>query len=354
MKLDDPITVGKVELKNRVVLAPMVSSYATESGEITDKMVNYYRRFAIGDVGLLYLEAALVTEGGASWDRCVGAYHDFFTPGLKRLVSRIHAKGSKVILQLYHAGRQVIITDGRAKAASAIDCPWCRAKTREMSVEEILKVEDDFAAAAVRAKEAGFDGIEIHGAHGYLIAGFVSPSTNKRTDQYGGSFENRTRFPLEILKKVRAAVGDDYLISYRISADEYVDGGFELEEAKRLSSELVKNGVDIMSVSACNLESLNLNKEFRRDFRIKKGLFLHLSRGIKSVVDVPVVGVGRLHHPEVARKALEDGDADLIAIGRGLLTDPDWARKAILGRDDEIMMCAGCEVCFHHVKGCPV
>ncbi len=335
--------IGSLKIPNRLVMAPVDTNFADYEGKVSEKMLAYYSMRAGGGVGMIIVENSQV-EGprGKNTIRQLCVSDDRFIPGLKRLAFSIHKHQIPAILQLHHAGRQTTreITGGlQPVAPSPVPCKTLREKPRALTIEEIEEIEDRFAKAAVRAQKAGFDGVEIHGAHGFLIGQFMSPYTNRRTDIYGGDFEGRMRFPLRIVEKVRAAVGDDYPILFRFSADEFVKGGLTLEESKKIARRLEEAGVDALDVSAGIYETLFTILE---PMTYQEGWRVYLARGIKEVVSIPVITVGNIRYPNTVEQILARGDADFVAMGRALIADPEWPNKAKEGREDEIRYCISC------------
>ncbi len=264
------------------------------------------------------------------------------------MTTAIHASDVPIFQQLTHAGRlaSASVTGVQPIGASSIPHPVTGEIPHSLSVEEILNVESMFAAAALRVKKAGFDGVEIHGGHGYLLTDFVSPYTNHRTDQYGGDLNNRARFPLETVSKIRQTVGPDFLISFRLSATEFIPNGFCLNEAKIFAVKLERAGVDVLHISAGNNEQPSTMVKTIPLQSTPPGCFAHFAAAIKAVVNIPVITVGRIDSPEVAEKILVDGQADLIAVGRAFIADPYWPVKALAGRLKDINKCIACN------KGC--
>jgi NADPH-dependent 2,4-dienoyl-CoA reductase/sulfur reductase-like enzyme len=218
---------------------------------------------------------------------------------------------------------------------------------KELSYEEIQKIIEAFGAAALRVKEAGADGVEIHMAHGYLINQFLSPFSNKREDEYGGDADRRMRMAHEVLRAVRNKVGADFPVLCRLSADEYVDGGLKIDASKEIAKALERNGADALHISACVAASGYLNHP---PYYAEEGVFAHLAQGIKSVVSIPIIAVGRIRTPELANRILEENKADLISMGRALIADPDLPMKALQGRTDEILPCISCNRCILSIR----
>ncbi|MDH4100380.1 MAG: NADH:flavin oxidoreductase [Nitrospirota bacterium] len=352
MKLSDSVTLRGKLIKNRIVMPPMATNYASEDGGVSERMINYYSRKALGGPGMVIVEATLVKEGGSGWHNQLSIDRDELVPGFRTLASKVREKGAIALLQLFHAGRQTF-TEKVAVAPSAISCPVCSKETRELHGEEVLEIEDAFADAARRAMEAGFDGVEIHGAHGYLISQFVSPLTNHRTDEYGGSLERRMRFPVNIIRKVREAVGEKAILSYRMNADEFVPEGVDISMGREIARIIAQESVDLIHVSAGLYEAF-FNAELMAQFKKKYGIYRHLAREIKSDIPIPLIAVGKLDKPGTAREVLQQGEADFVAVGRGILTDDEWPKKALAGRDDEIVYCIYCDVCNYHKYDCPI
>jgi 2,4-dienoyl-CoA reductase-like NADH-dependent reductase (Old Yellow Enzyme family)/thioredoxin reductase len=354
--LFQPIKIRSMELKNRVMMAPMVTGYAGPDGEVTERLIDYLVARAWGGVGLIEVEAAFVRPDGKVAVNELGIHKDELIPGLRQMTDLVHKGKAKVSVQLIHGGRQTTasIIGSQPVAPSPLADPSTGETPRELTVPEILEIEEAFAQAARRAKEAGFDAIELHGAHGYLIGQFLSPFSNRRTDEYGGNLPGRTRFAVEIVQKTRQVVGDDYPIFFRISADEYVSGGLDLPQSQAIARILQDAGVDAISVSAGNYASPGLI--FVPPLEIERGIFVPLAQGIKQAVSIPVVAVGRLHEPAMAAQVIALGQADMVALGRALLTDPGWVEKTQRGEVDEIKPCISCnQACINYLlSGQPV
>jgi 2,4-dienoyl-CoA reductase-like NADH-dependent reductase (Old Yellow Enzyme family)/thioredoxin reductase len=349
MKLLDPISIGSMQLKNRIVMPAMVTNFASDTGAVTERLVTYHITRAKGSVALIIVEAACVESNlGRLVVNQLRVDSDKFLPGLAELTEAVHLHGAKIALQIHHAGRQTTLeaTEGRIPV-SASDVPFIDkygsgtiiVKPRPLTIEEISDLVEKFGDGARRAKAAGFDAVEVHGAHGYLIGQFLSPYTNRRNDAYGGSFEGRMRFALEVVQRVKEKVGPGYPISFRISADEFTEGGMTLELAKRISVELEKAGVSVIHVSGSTGDAA---PPIVAPMAVKRGYMVHLAEGVKAVVDVPVITVGRINDPELAEKILQEGKADLVAMGRGLIADPQLPLKTIEGRFNEIRKCIAC------------
>nr|PZN05356.1 MAG: NADH oxidase [Bacillota bacterium] len=337
--------IGKLTVRNRIVMPPMATNLANEDGSVSQKLIDYYVARAKGGVGLIILENVQVSYPQGKNVACqLRLDDDKYTAGFFELAEAVHNYGAKIFMQIHHAGRQTTpgITEGiQPVAPSPVPCGFLKVQPRELTLEEIEDIIQRFVNTAVRAKTAGFDGIELHGAHGYLIGQFMSPRTNKRVDQYGGSLERRMRFPLEIIRRIKEAVGDDYPISFRFSADEFIEGGNTLEEGKQIAKMLEEAGVHVLHVSSGIYESMPTILETSR---FEQGWRLYLAETIKKIVNIPVITVGVIRDPEFAEEIIASGKADFVAIGRGLIADPEWPRKAKEGRFDEVRKCISCNV----------
>ena len=342
MELTKPIKIGNLNLKNRVVMAPVKTGYATSEGQVTEELIQYYVNRAKGGVGLIVLESAYVDLSGKEIPRQLGIYDDSMVEGLRRLITPLQEAGSKVAVYINHAGRiaNPMVTKLPLIAPSSIACPTIGVEPQGIPHEDIKKWQNTYVKAAVRAYEAGADALEIQFGHGYLIHQFLSPHTNKREDEYGGSFENRIRFGMEILDEIKKEIGVDFPIIVRISADEFVPGGWALEDAIRLAKILEDKGVaaiDASLGSSCESGAITL-----QTLGTQKGLAWEFASKIKKQVNIPVIAVGRINTPELAEEILVSGKADLVALGRPLVADPLFVEKATSGRSKEIRRCAAC------------
>lgn len=331
-----------MELRNRAVMPAMGTGYGGRDGRVTDRLVAYLARRAKGGTGLIITEVCAVDPRGKGFPTELGAFRDDFIPGLAKLPEAIHREGGKVALQLHHAGRETFqaVAGAMPEGPSPIPSEILRQPCEEMSRERIAEVIAAFAGAAGRARAAGFDAVEIHGAHGYLLNQFLSPFSNRREDEYGGSDENRARFALEIVRAVRAKAGPDLAVLCRVSAEEVVKGGYELGFMQWLAPRLAEAGADAIHASVGvystpgNLSIAALDTE--------PGFNLHRARAIKQAVKIPVIGVGRVNDPRLADRAIARGDADLVSFGRQHLTDPDFLAKAKRGDFEDIRFCLAC------------
>ncbi len=345
-KLFTPIPFGSLRLRNRIVMPAIHLSYTPE-GFVTDRLVDFYVERAAGGVGLIIVGGCPIDEyaGGRFM---IGLSEDKFLPGLRTLTDSVHEHGVPLAAQLYHAGRYSLSAQiGRQPLApSALKSSLTRETPREMTLEDVQRTIGSFAEAAGRAKEARFDAVEISASAGYLLSQFLSPIANARTDDYGGSFENRIRFALEVVEAVRHEVGSDYPIIVRIAGNDFMEGGNTNQEARLFARELEQAGVDAINVTGGWHET----KVPQITMAVPRGAFTYLAQGVKRVVDIPVVSSNRYSDPLLADRVVRQGLADLIAMGRPLIADPDLPRKAEEGRLDEIVHCVACnQGCFDHV-----
>jgi 2,4-dienoyl-CoA reductase-like NADH-dependent reductase (Old Yellow Enzyme family) len=300
-----------------MVMPPMQTRLATTEGAVTDALVNHYVERS-NELGLLIIEHSYVSLDGMLNKRQVSICDDTFIFGLNKLSSSIHAKATPIVIQLNHAGSHA---DEKITGTQPVG-PSRSQGSRPLQLNEIESLVESFAMAARRAMKAGFDGVEIHGAHRFLLNQFYSPLTNRRHDQYGGSLENRMRFPLEVIERVKEQLGRRLLL-YRLGADDLDPRGVQIEDSQKFAVKLQEAGVDIIDVSGgmCGSRPDQLQN--------KQGFFIPHAQHIKKVVKVPVIGVGGITEPEYANKVIQDGCVDLVAIGRSLLKDPTWVLKAI-------------------------
>lgn len=355
-KLFSPITIGTLTLKNRLVTTAMESCYCDDEGMITQRYIDYVAARAKGGWGMQTTELTSVSKNGRAFYRCCELWDDKFIPGHKRMVDAVHANGGRICIQLAHGGRQTgfAVTGVQDVAPSALACP-VRANTpedkpRELSIDEIHEIIGDFARTALRAKQAGYDAIELHGAHGYLIQQFFSPFSNKRTDRYGGSLRNRARFALEVVASVRAVVGNDFPLIFRLSTSELMGGArLEIGDTRALAVMLEEAGVNAINASVGSHSTAGYTPNVPA--AVPHGYNLDLTEEIKKVVSIPVFGNGRINDPYMAEAVLRSGKADVIAMGRASLTDPEFPNKARTGRIDEIVSCVGCsQGCTGNIK----
>jgi 2,4-dienoyl-CoA reductase-like NADH-dependent reductase (Old Yellow Enzyme family)/thioredoxin reductase len=347
--LFSPFRIGNLELKNRIVMPPMATNFAGEDGSVNGRHIDYYVKRAKGGVGYITFEHTGILRQGRAFPNMALIDSDQNIPSFRKLAEAIHQENGKIFIQINHAGRQTSasVTGSPIVAPSAVPCPVRKEMPKELSHEEIQHIIEAFGTAALRVKEAGADGVEIHMAHGYLINQFLSPFSNKREDEYGGDADRRMRMAVEVLRQVRNAVGPDFPVLCRLSADEYVEGGLRLEDTKEIAKALERNGVDALHVSACVAASGYLNHP---PYYAEEGIFAHLAQGVKSVVHIPVIAVGRIRTPELANQILEENKADLISMGRALIADPNLPMKALHDRREEIIPCISCNRCILSIR----
>jgi 2,4-dienoyl-CoA reductase-like NADH-dependent reductase (Old Yellow Enzyme family)/thioredoxin reductase len=341
--LFSPGRIGSLEAKNRIVLAPMVRNYADERGFVTPRYVAHIDRVARGGVGTMILEASFVRQDGKGFTHELGLHVDDAIPGIRKLVDAAHSHSALIGPQLFHAGRQTSsnVTGMQPIAPCPLPDPTVNELPRSLNVDEIQEIVNAFAQAARRAKDAGCDFVEIHGAHGYLITQFLSPYSNLRSDAYGGSEEGRMRFASEVYQAVRKAVGPEFPVTMRISADEMVPDGLTLEDSASIAKRLEELGVDAIHVTSGNYASFNRGYMIS-PMSMPDGLEVPFAEWIKSCVSVPVIAVGKIRSPAMAEDIIRTGKADFVAIGRSLLADPDWPKKAQEGRIEKIRNCIAC------------
>jgi 2,4-dienoyl-CoA reductase-like NADH-dependent reductase (Old Yellow Enzyme family)/thioredoxin reductase len=355
MKLFTPAKIGKLEMKNRIIMPAMGTGFA-EDGEVTERMIRYYEERAKGGVGLIIVEVITVERRGWAGSTRLRIDSDKFIPGLKKLANSIKKYGARAAIQLQHSGVQAKtkVTQMQSVGPSPLMNPLADPgpAPKVLSIKEIHDLVSAFADAAVRAKKAGYEAIELHGTHSYLIDQFMSPHFNKRTDMYGGSPDNRARFACEIVESIKNRLGEDFPVTFRMTGNEYVDGGITLEDAKVNAQLLQKAGVDCISMSV----GVSENMVSTPPMSFPKGCFVYLAEGVKKEVDVPVVTAGRINDPVYAEQILQEEKADLIAIGRPLIADPYFPRKAEKGEFDEIVPCIACNLgCIGRLKaGLPI
>lgn len=342
-----PGKIGSLETSNRIVMAPVATNYASETGGVTPALIEFYERRAAGGVGLIIVENSCVDypagKGGATQLRLDD---DSFIPGLSRLVDAVHHHHSRICIQINHSGPSgpAEKTMGQGPVgASDINFSPVLAPPRPLDLREIETIIEKYASAVLRAKKAGFDTVELHAGHCYLIAHFMSPFTNNRTDEYGGDFDRRLNFPVRIIRRCRELVGHDYPIMVRLSGDEFLEGGRGLEESKKVARVFEKETINAIHVTVGTHASVHPSGTCTADpVGYEQGWRVYTAEALKSVVDIPVIAVGVIREPWFAEQVLADGRADFIAIGRGLVADPDWVEKAALGDSEAIRICISC------------
>jgi 2,4-dienoyl-CoA reductase (NADPH2) len=328
------MTIKGLTLKNRLTMAPLYLGYAGEGGTVSDMLLDHYRLMARSGVALVVVENSAVDfpEGSGS-TRTLRADTDDNLEGLTQLAETIQQEGALACLQINHAGRFAVAAK-EAVAPSAVETFGRMPKPLDR--DGIERIIDQFAQAAVRSKTAGFDMVELHGGTGYLLAQFLSPRTNKRTDDYGGGLPNRQRFPLQVLAKVQEAVGD-YPVGYRFLADEWLPDGLQLSESKQFAKSLADAGIAYISVMGDTYESFFLPEIV--DKSKHEGYMLDLAAAVKSTAEVPIISAGRFATGGFADRAIEAGKTDLVGLARVLWADPDWPQKVLDGREADMVQC---------------
>lgn len=317
VSLLDPIEIKGLTLKNRIVMPPMHTGLATADGAVTDRLIEHYVQRSKA-LGLLIVEHSYVSLDGKLSEKQLGIYDDELVSDLERLPSSIHAMGTPVVIQISHAGR----TANKEITGMPPVAPSPFGDARALQNEEVEALAEAFATAAGRAMRAGFDGVEVHGAHGFLLNQFFSPLANRRGDQYGGSLENRMRFPLDVIEKVKERIGERLLL-YRLGSDDLDSAGVTIEDSKKFAIKLQDAGVDIIDVSG------GLCGSRPKQLQARQGYFIPQAQQIKAAIDVPVIGVGGITDPGYANQVILEGKVDFVAVGRALFGDPDWTLKAI-------------------------
>jgi 2,4-dienoyl-CoA reductase (NADPH2) len=334
-----PMKISGLRLKNRITMAPLYLGYAELGGKISRLILEHYRLMARSGAALIVVENSCIAAKGSGSPRTLRCDHDRYITGLETLSATIKQEKSLAALQINHAGR-FSYTD-ESVAPSAV--PAFGKVPRELTRKEIGTIQKQYAKAALRVKKAGFDMVELHGGTGYLLAQFVSPRTNKREDSYGGPLENRMRFPLEVVRRVKDLVGD-FPVGYRFLAHEWLPDGLQVKESGRLAKALEEAGVAYLSVMGGTYESFFLPEIIKKSQR--PGYMVSLAAAIKKHVRVPVITAGRISTPARAESILRNRKADLIGLARVLWVDPEWPRKARRGQDGSIRKCSpNCDAC---------
>lgn len=388
-----PMNIGNVSIKNRVVMSPMMLGFGTFDGTATEALMNYYEERAKGGVGLIITEITRVNDvtGAASFNQ-LGASHDYQIPMLSELANRIHKHNTKIFVQLHHPGRQNlglmigtvplsitmnkcfpfyskllfnnvvpigkkfqenrivphVVSPSKCENSYFSDC-----NNRALSNKEVKRLVSQFIQGAVRCKKAGIDGVELHAAHGYLIQQFLSPNTNQRTDEYGGSFKNRMRFLLEIISGIRKECGKDFPIIVRLSVDECYEmigkkgKGYALQDGIKMAKVLEKAGIDAIDVSSAAYDTFNYWLE---PVTFDCGWRKYMAKAVKEQVSIPVLAANLIRSGEQAEKQLEEGCQDFISIGRPTIADPHWAEKIKDDKEEDVKRCICCLYCFESME----
>ena len=346
--------VGRLELPNRIVFAATSSELADDDGFVTEDMVEYYAERARGGAGLLVVEATYVVPEGKRLHHNAMLHGDRYVPGMRRLVEAVHAAGARVALQLNDGGRESIpeVSGVPPRAPSAVPSRFTAVGDpvipQELTVAEIHELIRRFTEAALRAGAAGFDAVELHGAHGYLIGEFLSPESNRRQDEYGGDTRHRARFFVELVQAIKRALGREYPLICRMNGRDLVPGGLELDEAVEIGALLQAAGADSVSVSG----GIHASRPYGvvPGMSVPRGCYVAYSAAFKRRLAIPIMAVGRINTPELAEEILAAGHADLICLSRALLADPYFPAKAREGRVDHIVPCIACNECIGAVQ----
>lgn len=323
--LIEPLTSGKLTLKNRLVMPPMATSKSNKDGSVSKEILDYYdEKTQGGYIGLIVIEHSYITKQGKASEGQLSVANKSDFEGLCELAKIIHKNGSKVVMQINHAGSaaSTSVTGLDVVGPSAIKNPRLGNVPKELTKEEIKIIIEDFKKAALLVKEAGFDGVEIHSAHGYLLNQFFSPLTNKRTDKYGGDVLGRIRLHLEVIAAVKEVVGADFPILLRLGASDYQDGGSTIEDSKIAAVEFEKAGIDILDITG-GFCGYILPKN------TTQGYFSSLTKALKEVVSIPIILTGGITEASFAEKLLSEKKADLIGVGRAIFKDSKWSESAI-------------------------
>ena len=338
-----PLTVKNMTIKNRIVMMPMGTNYGEQNGEMSFLHINYYEQRAKGGTGLIIVEnASIDSPQGSNGTTQLRIDHDNYLPRLFKFCENIHRYGTKIAIQINHAGASAVSSRINMQPVSASDVPSKEGGEipRPLSKEEILHIVKKYGEAAKRAQTAGFDAVEIHAGHSYLISQFLSPITNKRTDEFGGSVENRTRFCRMVIDEVRKQVGPFFPIMLRLSADELMEGGNTLDDTLEYLDYLQEE-VDIFDVSC----GLNGSIQYQIDANyLPDGWRSYMAKAVKEKFNKPCISMGNIRDPKVAERILADGDADLIGMGRGLIADPAWVNKVATGHECDLRKCISCNI----------
>lgn len=346
-----PLTVKRTTIKNRIVMPPMGTNFAGANGEINEEHIKYYEQRAKGGTGLIIVENACISFPlGSNGTTQLRLDHDMFIPALYKLTERLHNHGAKVAIQINHSGASAVEARIGCQPVSASNIP---SKTgggipRPLEKAEILEIVEEYGRSAKRAVAAGFDMIEIHAGHSYLLCQFLSPVYNKRTDEFGGSYENRARITRMVIDKIRAEVGPFFPISLRFSAEEFVKGGNTLEDTLNIL-EYLNDEVDVFNVSA----ALNDTLQYQIDqMNLPDGWRSYMAKAVREKFNKPTIATGNIRNPKIAEKILTSGEADFIGMGRGLIAEPNWVAKVQNGEEEMLRKCISCNIgCAGHRIG---
>jgi 2,4-dienoyl-CoA reductase-like NADH-dependent reductase (Old Yellow Enzyme family)/thioredoxin reductase len=359
--LFEPFQLGSIKLKNRLVMSPMTMNYATEEGFATEKLIHHYLERAQGGVGLIMVEGTFFRQEGKGYKNQLGLSSSGHAQKLSELTDKVHGlrNEARIFIQIHHAGGRAYskVTGLQPVAPSALVAYPGAELPRALTREEVRELIDAHVQAAVWAREAGFDGVDIHCAHGYLVPSFFSPLSNKRTDEYGGDLNGRARFLLETIRGIKDRLGRDFPLTIKISGDEFIEGGLGLLEMIQIAQLAEEAGIDGVTVSAGSVGAKKIG-DLSRAHQILRtlpmmtehGCLVPLAAEMKRVLRIPVITVGRINQPALAEEIIAEGRADLVAMGRPLLADPYLPQKVLEGREDEIRSCIACnEGCYKRI-----
>jgi len=350
-KLFSPVKIGRMDVKNRVAMTSMGVNLAAAGGGVNDDIIAFYEARARGGVGLIISGVCRVLDGvGASEPRQLAARDPGDISGLEQLVDAVHKYNTKMLFQLHHPGREYAMEEGEPVAASAVERPYTGTTPRALTAPEIEQIQEAFVKGAWVTQMAGADGVELHGAHGYLINSFLSPYLNRREDDYGGSLENRMRFLLEIVAGIRAVCGESFPLGVRLSAEEFLgDRGNDLAATCRIAQELEKAGVHFLDISN-SIPDSEIVAACIEPGTWEQGWKKYMARDIKEHVGIPLIAVANIKEPDVAEEILQEGCCDLVGVARGHLADAAWCNKAKADKAETISKCIGCLVCFDEIE----
>ncbi|NHJ31253.1 MAG: FAD-dependent oxidoreductase [Asgard group archaeon] len=350
MKLFEPIKLGNVEIKNRIVMPGMETNLGDEHGNVSQQTIDYYKLRAKGGTGLIIIEGIFFDKVGRGTLNMLSIESNKYIKGFKRLAETIHAYGAKVLGQLYHAGIQStsFMVGEQIVGPSNIPSTLTGVIPKPMTKKMIKDVVKGYADASARLKKAGFDGVEVHAGHGYLLNQFFSPLYNKRRDEYGGSLENRTRFAVEVSNAIREKCGRDFIICFRLNCQDFIDGGLIVNDMGLIARKLSEEGANLLNITGGIFDSPYypvvpfMNRP--------RGLYSKFSKTIKQFAPrVPVCVVGRINTPEIAEEILQDNRADMVAMGRAVIADPYFPQKVQLDRRNEMIVCPACNACLNQI-----
>jgi 2,4-dienoyl-CoA reductase-like NADH-dependent reductase (Old Yellow Enzyme family) len=360
--IEDRVIIKNMKVRNRLVLPPLTTNYGTSQGRVTPEILRFYKERSM-DMGLVIVEAAAVSQDGRIVPGSLGLWEDGQIQGMAELANVIKQAGARAVIQLNHAGAKRCPqgTNARGLSPSGVACRPGVVPVI-MDAKDIDQLVNDFVSAAGRAAEAGFDGVEIHGAHFYLLSQFLSPLTNSREDQYGGDGEKRAALALEIVTQVRERLGQDFPLFFRLNAIENMDGGQTLDQALALGKMLAQAGIDVLDISLaanCSWNTIEDQKILVSTSALAKdqapGANVEFTSQFKQVCGLPVIAVGKLGSRESAGAAVQNKGVDMVAIGRQMICDPETGKKILAGQDDQVIACEECMKCFASIgKGNPL